>query len=94
MLTSDPNPALGTQSEHNGVPVVLSSGVWASMEAWKAGTPPIELLWTSDGRIAHRTHWCEGSCDTEPGSDVYYVESRSGIHGWICCSCRKITQTG
>jgi hypothetical protein len=25
---------------------------------------------------------------------AYYRDQTSGYHGWMCCTCRKITQTG
>ena len=36
--------------------------------------------------------WCQGH--DRPDLDAYYRDQASGAHGWMCCTCRKTTQTG
>ena len=41
--------------------------------------------------ISRDRNWC--FCQPE-GEQVYYRSARTGSHGWMCCNCRGITQTG
>ena len=43
--------------------------------------------------------WCQcrhdsqtETCDTT--AEAYYRDQATGAHGWMCCQCRKTTQTG
>jgi len=39
--------------------------------------------------------WCE--CKPEPQPIIetaYYRDPETGTHGWMCCKCNCITQTG
>jgi hypothetical protein len=39
--------------------------------------------------------WCRGHADPrEDCREAYFRDQASGFHGWMCCQCRKITQTG
>jgi hypothetical protein len=41
--------------------------------------------------------WCKGHVHAdhrEPGYEAYYRDQATGSHDWMCCTCRKITQTG
>lgn len=35
--------------------------------------------------------WCECKQAQE---QAYYSNPANGSHGWLCCACRKTTQTG
>jgi hypothetical protein len=64
------------------------------VEAVLAGeAAAIEITATADGRHYDRRGWCEG-CG---GADVR-VERWTGagreFHGWICGTCRRLTQSG
>jgi hypothetical protein len=52
--------------------------------------------YTEDGGTADRTQWCE--CRGAQDDGVYYeAYSTFGLrtaHGWICKTCRAITQAG
>ena len=36
--------------------------------------------------------WCQGH--DRPDLDAYYRDQTTGAHGWMCCRCRRTTQTG
>lgn len=38
--------------------------------------------------------WCHCSCDHSMPSEVYFRDPDSGYHGWMCRTCRRVTQTG
>ena len=39
----------------------------------------------------NRPAWCE--CDA-PGEEAYFRNAGTGGHGWLCGTCRGITQVG
>lgn len=54
---------------------------------------------TPDGLVAAQAnynmvalHWCSGHEKTP--DPVYYRDTKSGLHGWMCPLCRGIVQTG
>lgn len=40
-----------------------------------------------------RPGWCQGHA-SQTTEEVYYCDPASGLHGWMCSTCRKTTQTG
>lgn len=52
---------------------------------------------TGDGRAANRTRWCE--CEPQPAGETWiryehWTERGMDRHGFVCPSCRRLTQTG
>jgi len=38
--------------------------------------------------------WCHCTHDHTIPNEVYFRDPDSGYHGWMCCTCRRVTQTG
>lgn len=90
-------------------PMVLNGGGWSKETAdaadaaapvgiaeWKAALGPYEhVTLTADGQGAIRDTWCE--CGTGAEDWVRYegwTVQGMVAHGFVCGTCRKITQTG
>lgn len=59
--------------------------------------PAMTTELSEDGRYFESRRWC--SCDEErAGEGAVYVERWTAVgrvfHGWVCPSCRRLTQTG
>lgn len=38
--------------------------------------------------------WCLCRCHNGEPKEAYFRDQATGSHGWMCCTCRKTTQTG
>lgn len=99
--------ALPLNSKADGL--IVYTGGWSlerAAEADAVGQPGTDAWYaalgshqhatlTSDGRDAVRTAWCQGC----PGADQWvryehWTTEGCHAHGFVCASCRRITQTG
>ena len=74
-----------------------AAGEPGSPEWWAALGDHEHVTLTSDGRMAARSRWCE--CEPSPAGQAWvryehWTERGRERHGFVCPSCRRLTQTG